>query len=265
MRPLTRLTAILLLGGSLGACATTEPQQSGFLTGYQQLSPRKAVGRAQIRTYVDKARVALVKRVAIEPSVLAPGADARAPLTEEERRVVLREVDAQLCFELSERFEIAASPDQADARARAAVIWIEPTGRASSAVSAAASFFIPGPIGVRLPGTLGGLGVEAELVDKANHQIAAIAWARKAMAIGADSPSLSRQGDALQLAEPFADAAGATLGAPMPDTRKYKDAADPCAAYGARFRPTGMATKMITNLYTPDKREAAAPAKPTPR
>ena len=34
-------------------------------------------------------------------------------------------------------------------------------------------------------------------------QVAALAWARNANVVGTDSPSLSRVGDALQMAEPF--------------------------------------------------------------
>jgi hypothetical protein len=78
-------------------------------------------------------------------------------------------------------------------------------------VAAVANAFIPGPGTVRVPGTTGGLAAEAELLDARGGQAAAIAWARNANVLGTDSPSLSRVGDALQMAEPFADAVGDTF------------------------------------------------------
>lgn len=263
----TRLTRPLALAGlalTLGACATAAPERSGFLSGYDSLQARENSGRAHIREFRDPPAVDAVRRVALAPAVLTEGADSRSPLTPAERHAVLREVDAQLCFELSERFEIVET-DQADADVRAAVTWFEPTGRFASAASAASGFFIPGPIGLRAPGTLGGLGVEAEMrkiSDK--RQIAAIAWARRAMAIGTDNPSLSRLGDALQFAEPFADTAAAVMTPKGLKSRQIDAKTDPCKAYGDRFQPGGLAARIITNLYIPDSRgEAAAkPASP---
>lgn len=263
----TRMTHALAMASltlTLGACATAAPDRSGFLSGYEGLQAREKSGRAQIRQFRDPAALAAVRRVALTPAVLSEGADSRSPLTPEERHVMLREVDAQLCFELSERFEIVAA-DQADADVRAAVTWFEPTGRVASAASAASGFFIPGPIGLRAPGTLGGLGVEAEMRAASDRrQIAAIAWARRAMAVGTDSPSLSRLGDALQFAEPFADVAAAVMTPDGLKSRKIDGKTDPCKAYGNRFQPGGMIAGGLTNLYIPDSREAAAPKTPPP-
>jgi len=256
-------TALIGLTLTLGACATTAPERSGFLSGYDTLQARKNPGRAEVREYRDAASLKAVQKVRLTPTVLSEGADSRSPLTPEERLAVLREVDAQLCFELSERFEIVGA-EPADADVRAAVTWFEPTGRMASAASTASAFLIPGPIGLRVPGTLGGLGVEAEMrttVD--DRQIAAIAWARRAMAVGTDDPSLSRLGDALQFAEPFADAAAAAMTPDGHKARDIKGKADPCKAYGDRFQPAGLAAKIITKLYVPDSRgDAAAGAAP---
>ncbi|OYW26823.1 MAG: hypothetical protein B7Z44_14485 [Caulobacter sp. 12-67-6] len=263
----TRLTRPLVLAAltlALGACATAAPERSGFLSGYEGLAARDNGGRARIREFRDEAALNSVRRVALTPAVLSEGADSRSPLTPDERRAVLREVDAQLCFELSERFEIVGA-EQADADVRAAITWFEPTGRIASAASAASGFFIPGPIGLRAPGTLGGLGVEAEMRKTSDQrQIAAIAWARRAMAVGTDNPSLSRLGDALQFAEPFADTAAAVMTPKGLKSRDIDAKTDPCKAYGNRFQPGGMVARMITNLYIPDSRgEAAAkPASP---
>jgi len=255
------LHAVALIGLTLtlGACATTAPERSGFLSGYDTLQARKNSGRAEIREFRDAAALKGVQTIRLAPTVLAEGADRRSPLTPQERLAVLREVDAQLCFELSERFEIV-SAEPADADVRAAVTWFEPTGRLASAASAASAFLIPGPIGLRVPGTLGGLGVEAEMRTRVdNRQIAAIAWARRAMAVGTDDPSLSRLGDALQFAEPFGDAAAATMTPDGSKPRDIKGKADPCKAYGDRFQPGGLAARIITKLYVPDSRGDATP------
>lgn len=260
---LTRSLALVGLTLALGACATAAPERSGFLSGYESLQARKNSGRAHVREFRDSPALDSVRRVALTPAVLAQGADSRSPLTPAERQAVLREVDAQLCFELSERFEIVGA-EEADADIRAAVTWFEPTGRFASAASAASGFFIPGPIGLRAPGTLGGLGVEAEMRKTSDQrQIAAIAWARRAMAVGMDDPSLSRVGDALQFAEPFADTAAVVMTPKGLKSRDIDAKTDPCKAYGDRFQPGGFAARMITNLYIPDSRGEAA-AKPAP-
>lgn len=246
------MKAILPLAGllALGACATRPAPDAGFLSSYQGLEARGDTLRAAIRQTADPEGLSAVRAVAIAPTELAAG-DAAAWMTEAERVQLLREVDAQLCFELSERYEIAAPGGVADARVRAAVTGVQPTGRVASAASAAAGFFIPGPIGVRAPGTLGSLAAEAEMLDGKDRQIAAIAWARTANAVGTDNPSLSRLGDALQFAEPFADAAAAAMSPEDYKARKIAREADPCAQYGPRFRPEGFVAKMGSGLYVP--------------
>ena len=145
--------------------------------------------------------------------------------------------------------------------------WFLPTGRAASAASAAAAFFIPGPLDLRAPGTLGALGAEAEMTTADGRQIAAIAWARQANAIGTDAPSLMKTGDALQFAEPFADdAARVMTPTPAPATPRFEAGQDPCRAYGPRIRAGSFVTKMITNLYVPQSTEdPATPAGDTAR
>jgi len=276
MRTVFKAATVVALAASLGACAAAGPERPGFLSTYAALPPSKPKGRAHMREYVDKARIVQIKRVSLEPTIMTPGADAGGALTEAERKAVLREIDAQVCFRLSRWFEIVPLSDPADARARAAVTWITPTGTKGAAASAAAGFILPLPVTLRMPGGLGGLGVEAELIETASHQqIAAIAWTRQAMAVGGDSPSLARHGDALQFAEPFAEAVTTTMTQIKAEKgekptkrqkRAIKSSEDPCAAYGARFRATSMAAGMITNMYVPTKREAAgaSASSPTP-
>lgn len=258
---LHRLTAPFLLL-ALAACAGT-PQQGEFLTSYDGLTPRTDMVRAGALDRADAAALAAITAVRIEPAIFAPRAEAKAWMTPTEQTAILREVDAQLCFELSERFEIAGADASAQVpRVRAAVTEIIPTGRAGSAASAAAGFFIPGPIGVRVPGTLGGLGAEAELLDPAGEQIAAIVWRRTATAIGTDNPSLSRIGDALQFVEPFADAAAAAMTPEDNTARTITAETDPCREFGARFRVEGFGARFITGLYVPEMSGARAAETP---
>lgn len=259
---LHRLAAPLVLL-ALGACAGT-PQQGAFLTSYEGLVPRTDMVRAGALDRTDLEGLAKVQSVRIEPTVFSPRAEATAWITPAEQTAVLREVDAQLCFELSRRFEITSALAPASShRVRAAVTEVIPTGRVGSAASAAAGFFIPGPIGVRVPGTLGGLGAEAELLDSAGQQVAAVVWRRTASAIGTDNPSLSRIGDALQFVGPFADVAAAAMTPEDHTNRSITTETDPCREFGPRFRAEGFGARFITGLYVPEA-SAARPAATAP-
>jgi hypothetical protein len=147
------------------------------------------------------------------------------------------------------------------------VVRIDATAPAGSAVAAVANAFIPGPGTVRVPGTTGGLAAEAELLDPRGRQAAAIAWARNANVLGTDSPSLSRVGDALQMAEPFADAVGDTFAPTDRPVRAIADP-DPCGRYGPRNQPGGFVTRLVTGLYVPEvntgTREDAPAESPRP-
>lgn len=264
-RRLARPAALLCLLAPLAACASAPRAPSGFLTSYDGLTPRTDTLRASIRENAKAEMLSEVRKVAIEPTVFAPTADA-AWMTPAERTLLLREIDAQMCFELSERYDLAPAGAQDAHRVRTAVTAVRPTGRVASAASAAAAFFIPGPLGLRAPGTLGGLSAEAEMLSPAKQQVAAIAWTRTANAVGTDNPSLSRVGDALQFVEPFADSAAAAMTPKSLKTRRIAGATDPCARFGPRFRVGGMAAKMGTGLYVPalsgaraDNGETAAP------
>lgn len=245
MRRAILSTAAAMLAG---ACATAQAPDSGFLGDYAGLAADTGALRAAVRTRSDTAALAGVSAVHIAPAALFPPDQVGLDLTETERAAVLAEVDRQLCYELSERYDILAEPSPDAPSVRAAVTRIEPTGAAGSAAAAAAAWFIPGPIGVR-PGGLGGLAAEAELVS-GERQLAAIVWARQAAAVGTDTPSLSRVGDALQFAEPFADAAAAAMTGEGREPRALAEP-DPCARFGPRARPAGFLARLATGLYVP--------------
>lgn len=182
--------------------------------------------------------------------------------------MVLSEVDRQICFEVSERFTIAQAPSPDAGTVRTAVVRIDPTNRVGSVASAVAGFFIPLPVvNFRAPMTTGGLAVESELVAPDGRQVAAMIWAHQAEVVGRTGPSLSRIGDALQLAEPMGDAVGdafATTARPVRDI----PLPDPCARFGAR-RNIGRAVAngivgFATGLYVPQVAGTGAATIPEP-
>jgi len=246
------------LAAILGGCQTAPTAESGFLTAYDGLAGREDTIRASIRERRDDAVATTIDAVHLDPAQMV--GQAASGLTEAETALVLREVDRQVCYEVSERFTIVDQP-QGAARVRVGVTGVRPTGQAASGVSAVANALIPGPGSFRVPGSTGGLAAEAELVDPQGRQVAALAWARNANVLGTDTPSLSRVGDALQMAEPFGDAVGDAI---APKDRAVRDipSPDPCAVYGPRTQPAGFLTRMVTGLYVPEVNTGSPTDKP---
>ena len=254
------MKAVISIVALAAVCATaacsTPGRQAGVLSSYEGMTVRSGTLRTGISERTDAAALARAQRVWLLPAEF----QADAPwISEPERRLLLRELDAQLCFEFSERYALAPEPAAAEATVRTLVTRVRPTGRIASAASAAAGFFIPGPIGVRAPGTTGGLGVEAEALGPDGRQLAALVWNRDAQPLGTDNPSLSRIGDALQLAEPFADTAAAVMSA---RAARSAPSPDPCAQYGPRIRVEGWLARFATGLYVPEASAAKPPAEP---
>jgi len=258
-----RTSLVVLAGLALTACQTAPAADAGFLSRYDGLVTREDTIRASIRQRRDETEAAGIERLFLDPAVLVGAAGAG--LSEPERAKVLREVDRQICYEVSERFDLASTATGA-ARLRTGVVDIRPTGAAGSGVAAIANMLIPGPGTFRVPGATGGLAVESELLGADGTQIAALAWARNANTLGTDSPSLSRVGDALQLAEPLGDEIGDTISPPDRAVRAIPTP-DPCALFGARTQPVGFVTRLVTGLYVPEVNTGSAPAtedKPRP-
>ena len=258
----TRTAALILgLGLSAAACATAPEPTSGYLSSYEGLETRSDTVRASVRQRRDEDRARGIEEVHIERAELT--SDAAPALGAEDWALVLGEMDRQVCYELSERFTVLDAPAPGAAKVRLAATRISPTGQAGSAASAVAGYFIPGPIGLRAPGTTGGLAAEAELLDPEGRQIAAIVWARNATVIGTDDPSLSRVGDAHQLAEVFGDMVGDAF---APADRKTRPIAepDPCARFGPRNRPEGFVVRAVTGLYQPELSGGRKQAEATP-
>lgn len=252
---MTRLAIVrcaLPLGFALlvGACQTTPVANGGFLTSYHGLQTKEGTLRVAVRDRRDEALASQIDHIVIEPAQLVPGA-AGEGLSADDVAKVLGEVDRQVCYELSERFTIRSGADADTSRVRVAVTRITPTEPVSSGAAAIANVFIPGPLGVRAPGSTGGLAAEAELLAVDGRQAAAVAFARSANVVGTDAPSLSRVGDALQFAEVFGDQVGDSF---APEDRPVRaiPTPDPCGRFGSRDRPAGFLTRLVTGLYVPE-------------
>jgi len=253
---------VILVGLAVTGCQTAPVADAGFLSGYEGLVTNENTIRASIRQRRDEAAATAVDRVHLEPAVLV--GSAGTGLSDTEKAQVLREVDRQICYEVSERFTLVQAGTGV-ARLRTGVVDIRPTGAAGSGVAAVANMLIPGPGTFRVPGTTGGLAVETELVGPDGAQVAALAWARNANTLGTDTPSLSRVGDALQLAEPLGDAVGDAISQPGRPVRDIPTP-DPCGTFGPRVQPVGFATRLVTGLYVPEVNTGStAPAQETPR
>lgn len=247
--PRLRVAPLFLAGAfAVTACQTAPAPDAGFLRSYDGLQTKAGTLRVSVRDRRDDPAAQGVERVYVEPAVLTAGAaDGIDPA---DVGLVLGEVDRQVCYELSERFTVLSAPAADAAHVRAAVTRIVPTQPLGSGASAVANAFIPGPVGIRPPGTTGTLAAEAELISVSGSQVAALAWARSANVVGTDTPSLSRVGDALQFAEFFGDQVGDSF---APKDRKVREIADPdpCARFGPRNQPGGFLTRAITGLYVP--------------
>lgn len=248
---------ILLIActSGLAACQTAPAANSGFLSTYEGLTTQENTVRASVRERREDDLARTIERVFIEPTAL--GAGSTEGLNPADVALVLGEIDRQICYEVSERFTVLDAPAADAGRIRTVVTAVKRTGAAGSALSAAANFFIPGPIGVRTPGTTGGLAAEAEMLTADGRQAAALAWARNATVVGTDSPSLSVVGDALQLAEPLGDAVGDAF-APRDRAVRPIPTPDPCIRFGPRNRPEGFLARLATGLYVPQLSGAAA-------
>ena len=249
----------LLATSALAACHTTPAANSGYLTGYDDLQAPPRSLSASVQQRRDDAASDAVTSVFIQPAVFAPGVDEQ--LAAADRARILSEVDRQICFEVSERFTITPQRTPNDATIRTAVVRVQQTGRIGSAASAAVGFFVP-VVNLRAPATTGGLAIESEMLEAGTgRQIAAIAWARNAQYVGRDSPSLSRIGDALQMAEPMGDAVGDAFASKAREVNDIPDP-DPCAAFGPRRNiarsAAGFAVGQITGLYHPEVEGAGA-------
>ena len=170
-RVAARTAAILVVPAAVAACQTTPAAHSGFLSNYTGLGDRASGGSGPTERRDDQLSDSIT-RVYLAPAVILPNADIA--VSAEEAEMVRYEVDRQVCYEVSVRFDLAPTPASGVAVARTAILRIQSTNPAGSAASAVGGFFIPVPfIKVRVPGTTGGLAAETELVLPDGRQAAA--------------------------------------------------------------------------------------------
>jgi len=239
---------------SASACQSSPVAPSGYLSTYASVAPPSdRAAKKGSRKHRDDAASDAIQSVYIEPVVLPDNVQTR--LSAKEKRMVLHELDRQICFEVSERFQIAPARSPEAGTIRTAIVQLRSTERIGSVAAAAVDFFNPLPlINFRVPGTTGGLGIEAELVDSSGRQAAALLWNRRTGVLGGTDPSLSRAGDALQIAEPLGDAVGKTFATKKRPRIKIRKP-DPCERFGSRRNVSRMVTNGLvgnfTGLYAP--------------
>ena len=193
------ITVATLLAG----CATAPLTRGGSLSSYDRMTPSDGLlTKSMVR--VSKDEVLAAKTVRLVPTAFS--ATASTALTDKQRALVANAIDRSLCVGLSERFEVLGPGEPTDLTVHAVVTQAGATDEVAAGASKVVSV-VPSALGVpvpipRLPIGLGSLSVEAEALDKAGMQQAAMLWAR-----GADSfttsATVSKAGDAYDLATTF--------------------------------------------------------------
>lgn len=157
---------------------------------------------------MSKEQVAAAKTINIAstafPSAAAP------TLSNEQRALVANAVNRALCISLSDRFKVVEPSVPADLTVHAAITRATETNEVAAGISVVASIgtkFVDAGVPIptpRIPIGLGELSIEAEALDRANRQQAAMVWGRGAQAFFS-SARVSKAGDAYELAGAFGD------------------------------------------------------------
>ena len=189
----------------LAGCAAAPLERATTLRSYEGLAEANGLV-TQSRLRIDEAAIQAAKTVQIVPTSFGVGT-VRVPLNAAQRRLVANAVDRALCAGLSERFRVVGPAQPADLTVRAVVTHVTPTDTlavgASRGAAIAKMVLLPGvPVPVpRIPVGMGTLSLEAEALDLAGNQKAAMIWARGATMIG--SGRMAVEGDAYTLASEF--------------------------------------------------------------
>jgi hypothetical protein len=247
-------SALLLAAITLGTsgCQSSPTARSGFLSSYAGLPEPERARKNSVSHRNDTASDAL-GTVFIQPTSVVAGVESE--FSDEEKAMILREVDRQICFEVSKRFLVAPAPAPGAGTIRTAIVRLQTNSRVGSVAAAAVDFVNPVPVlGFRVPTTTGGLGIESELLAPDGRQVAAVLWSKNAGWVGRTKPSLSRAGDALQLAEPLGDTIAKDFASKDRPKIKIGDK-DPCERFGSRKNiGRTLANGMVggvTGLYMP--------------
>jgi hypothetical protein len=203
---------VIPLPALFAACASVPLQQTGSLSSYERMKPAEGLF-TKARVSVDRDAVLAARTVRIVPTTFSAAA-AAAKLSERDRRLVANAVDRSVCIGLSDRFHVVHPPQAADLTVHITIAGILPTDEVAAATSKVldvgqtvvtstglveTSLPIPS---VRVPIGLGGIALEAEAVDPAGYQKAAMLWARGANSFIGNA-RVSPVGDAYELASSF--------------------------------------------------------------
>lgn len=214
--PTCRITSGLVLSllPLISACATVPLAQTGSLSSYERLQPDDGM-LTKARVSVDKDAILAARTVQIIPTSFSAAA-AATKLSSADRNLVINAVDRSICIGLSDRFQIVLPPQTADLTVHVSIASIVPTDETAAATSKVLDIgktvvtgagivetSVPIP-SVRVPIGLGGIALEAEAVDPAGYQRAAMLWARGANSF-LGKTRVSPVGDAYELASSFGD------------------------------------------------------------
>lgn len=204
---------LLAIAGCIGGCASAPLTVGASLSSYEAMTPSDGlITKSRIHIRKDQILAAKTAKIVATtfPAAVAP------TLTPEQRQLIANAADRALCVGLSDRFRLVAANEPADLIVRAAVTQATETNEVAAGLSAATAIGmnfvdvgvpIPTP---RLPIGLGSLSMEAEAIDGAGRQQAAMLWARGANAMFS-SPRISKANDAYDLADAFGEDFGALL------------------------------------------------------
>jgi hypothetical protein len=194
---------VLPVAVAVSGCASVPLKEAGTLSSYGKLGAAKG-SLSKSRTYVDGPGLATIRTVSIVPATFAFDAVGRVK-SPADRELVANAIDRALCVALSDRYQMVGPGQAADLTVRSVITDIVPTNKAVAGVATAVTLGSSAvlPVSVpRLPIGLGGLAVEAEAVDGAGVQHAAVVWARGANSFQ-NTPRVSEVGDAYGLATKF--------------------------------------------------------------
>jgi hypothetical protein len=202
----------LLILPLLAACASVPLPHGAALSSSKPLRPSDGL-LTKARVSVEKDAVLAARTVQIKPTSFSKAAKA-TELLDKELDLVANAIGRSLCIGLSDRFRIVTPPETADLTVYVSIASILPTDRTAAAASKVISIgtsvatsagvvetAVPIP-SVRIPIGLGGLALEAEAVDAAGNQVAAMLWARGANSFFGTT-RVSPIGDAYELASAF--------------------------------------------------------------
>jgi len=195
---LARAVPIVLAMLSCACASVPGARQSRVDNSHELLSVARQP-HLRIDQYIDAAALAQTPDIALPQARLDEGAYGKQ-ISDTQAQLVANNAARALCRELSRYAVLKADDGDAALAPELVVSAIMPTSGAASGASSVIGIFVPGPF--RLPAGLGGLAIDAQLVDSNGKTVAVMRWARGANAVTNDA-KVSSIGDAWQLADKF--------------------------------------------------------------